>query len=180
MAMIAMTTRMIRAITAIPTGSTPFRADKGRRVSPDGLMLTDNLWAGARLAAWRPGHRARPAPLSWRSSRGPPSDFGRGWREGSLRLPRPCRAGRGSSSSRRCTCGQEIPPQSAPRRCHDLASSGVLADAAVRIHLGCPRVELYTLVQRTLDRPVAGVLATHFDLLDVLHEVREVLEVGPV
>ena len=48
MAMIAITTRMIRAMTAIPTGFTTFGANEGRREKPGGLMLTENRWAGAR------------------------------------------------------------------------------------------------------------------------------------
>jgi hypothetical protein len=46
--------------------------------------------------------------------------------------------------------------------------------------LGHPGVGLHALAQRTLDCSVADVLATHSDLVDVLHEVRDVLEVGPI
>src|SRR5918995_474672 len=63
---------------------------------------------------------------------------------------------------------------------HDLPVHGVPADAAVRVHLGGPCVELHALAQGSLDPPVAGVLAGHPDLFDVGHEAREILEIGPV
>src|SRR5215210_7698404 len=63
---------------------------------------------------------------------------------------------------------------------HDLAVDRVPAYAAVRVHLGRLRVELHALAERTLDPPVTGVLGRHPDLFDVGHNVREVLEVGPV
>ncbi len=63
---------------------------------------------------------------------------------------------------------------------HDLAVDRVPAYAAVGVHLGRLRVELYALTERALDPPVTGVLGGHLDLFDVGHKVRKVLEVGPV
>src|SRR5215210_288307 len=63
---------------------------------------------------------------------------------------------------------------------HNLALHRVPPDPTVRVHLGGPGLELDALAQGTLYPPVARVLSGHANLFHVLHEVGEVLEVGPV
>src|SRR5215207_9508413 len=55
----------------------------------------------------------------------------------------------------------------------------VPGNAALRAHLGGPGVELDRLAQRPFDPPMARI-ASHADLLDVAHDLREVLQVRPV
>jgi len=66
------------------------------------------------------------------------------------------------------------------RNGHDLAYNPVPPTIIARTYPGSPNVELSTLAWRLLHPPVAPIQLIRLHHYNLVHEVREIFEVGPV